>query len=143
MFRKALVFLLLAVFVLPLFAFYPSDSALSGDGEVIFVGSGIYDAFDDLFLLLGMPRPSSSRPWTVAEAKYELSKINGDDLTGYERQLYDNTSERILGDETGIAVDVSLSPEIYLRTNENTTLEEQWNYGYTRRYPILYLGVNA
>lgn len=90
-----------------------------------------------------MPRPSSSRPWTVAEAKYELSKINGDDLTGYERQLYDNTSERILGDETGIAVDVSLSPEIYLRTNENTTLEEQWNYGYTRRYPILYLGVNA
>ena len=69
MFRKALVFLLLTVFVLPLFAFYPSDSALSGDGEVIFVGSGIYDAFDDLFLLLGMPRPSSSRPWTVAEAK--------------------------------------------------------------------------
>ena len=143
MFRKALVFLLLAVFVLPLFAFYPSDSALSGDGEVIFVGSGIYDAFDDLFLLLGMPRPSSSRPWTVAEAKYELSRIDGESLTGYERQLFDYISERIFGDETGIAVDLSFSPEIYLHTNDNTVLEEQWNYGYTRRNPILYLGVNA
>ena len=142
--RKVITFFMLAVLVLPLFAFYRTDASFSGDGEVIPIGSEIYEVFDDLFVLIGKPRPSSSRPWTVSEAKFELSKIDPSRLQGYALTLYNQICNSILGGNTPeIAVEMSLSPEVYFHTNEDFCLEEDWNYGYTRRNPILYLGLNA
>ena len=68
--------LLLVLFVL-------AASLLSAlPGEVIPFGSSFYDDVDMLFVLNGQTIPSASRPWTIAEAENELSKIDPSSLTG-------------------------------------------------------------
>ncbi|MBP5162471.1 MAG: hypothetical protein ILP16_05785 [Spirochaetales bacterium] len=144
--RRILILVLLAMTacITPLFSLYQSDSVYSGAGEVIPVGSRLYELFDDLFLLCGQVSPSTSRPWTVSEARSELSKINETALSGYAKHLYDEISEIIAErKEHDFFVEFSLNPEIYVHSNTDFGLEENWNYGYTERNPFAYMGVNA
>ena len=128
----------------PAFSLYRPDMRYSGAGEVIPVGSRIYDLFDSLFILCGRTSPSSSRPWTVAEARSELSKIDRSSIGGYAGRLYDEISEAV--SETGaygISVDFSLNPEVYIHTNGDFCLEQDWNFGYVDRSPLAYVGIDA
>ncbi len=144
--RRVLILFLLAMTacVSPLFSLYQPDTVYSGTGEVIPVGSRLYELFDDLFLLCGYASPSTSRPWTVSEARSELSKIDKAALNGYADHLYceisDIISER---KEHDLFVEFSLSPEMYIHTNDKFGLEENWKYGYTDRNPLAYMGINA
>ena len=139
-----LIILFLAAGVLPVFSLYQPDTRYSGAGEVIPVGSRVYDLFDDLFLLCGHTSPSSSRPWTVSEARSELSKINTSALSSLARNLYDEISDIISADKDhDLFVEFSVSPEVYVHSNSDFCLEEYWNYGYTERNPMAYVGINA
>lgn len=139
-----LIILFLAAGVLPVFSLYQPDIRYSGAGEVIPVGSRVYDLFDDLFLLCGHTTPSTSRPWTVSEARSELSKINTSALSSHARKLYDEISAIICADKDhDLFVEFSLSPEVYVHSNSDFCLEEYWNYGYTERNPLAYAGINA
>ena len=129
-----LIILFLAAGVLPVFSLYQPDIRYSGAGEVIPVGSRVYDLFDDLFLLCGHTTPSTSRPWTVSEAISEFSKINTSDLSSQARKLYDEISAIIFADKDhGLFVEFSLSPEVYVHSNSDFCLEEYWNqvHGFT------------
>lgn len=136
--------MLIVFCAVPAFCLYRPDMRYSGAGEVIPVGSRIYDLFDSLFILCGHTSPSTSRPWTVAEARSELSKIDQSFISSYALRLYDEISEAISeGNVFGISVDSSLNPEVYVHTNEDFCLEEDWNYGYVDRSPLAYVGLNA
>ena len=120
-----LIILFLAAGVLPVFSLYQADIRYSGAGEVIPVGSRVYDLFDDLFLLCGHTTPSTSRPWTVSEARSELSKINISALSSHARKLYDEISAIICADKDhDLFVEFSLSPEVYVHSNSDFCLEE-------------------
>lgn len=138
--------LALALFIasIPAFGMHQGDMRYVGAGEVIPVGSELYDYFDNLFLLCGHSSPSASRPWTTAEARCELSKIDGSSLGGQALELFRTISSAISEKEgPGIFVEASVSPEAYAHSNEGFSLEDDWNYGYVRRNPFGYLGMNA
>ena len=50
-------------------------------GVLIPLGSAIYDKFDALFIIAGYGVPSTSRPWTVQEAREELLIIDSSSLS--------------------------------------------------------------
>lgn len=142
--RKSILALILIVISLPLFAMYQSDMRYAGAGEIIPIGSELYDYFDSLFLMSGTGGPSASRPWTAAEARLELSKINASELKGFPLDIY-NLIEAALAPhkEYDIFTEISVNPEMYAHSNESFGLEENWNYGYVKRNPFAYIGLNA
>ena len=79
--RRVLLFFVLFVSIVSAVGALP--------GEVIPFGSSFYDDVDMLFVLNGQTIPSASRPWTIAEAENELSKIDPSSLNGITRSLYD------------------------------------------------------
>lgn len=68
--------------------------------KVIPLESAVYSAADKLYILEGMALPSTTRPWTVAEAEKILSKVS--ERTSPE--LYAIVSEAI-GERPHLAVD--------------------------------------
>lgn len=113
-------------------------------GEVIPFGSSFYDDIDMLFILNGQTIPSASRPWTVAEAENELSKIDEAKLTGFMRYLYDQVVSYVRKDyEASLSVNVDLSPEIYIHTNQDFNTDDWWVYNYERRKPFGVLALDA
>ena len=130
---SSLVFLALAVSFL---------SALPG--EVIPFGSSFYDDIDMLFVLNGQTIPSASRPWTIAEAENELSKIDVSSLDGTTRGLYDKVSSCVRRDyEASISLTADLSPEIYAHTNLDFSTDDYWVYNYEKRNQFAILALNA
>ena len=144
--RRFLISMLLLALIVTasLSAMHQSDMRYYGSGEVIPIGSRLYVLFDDLFLLCGHTSPSTSRPWTVAEARNELSKIDDSRLSGISLDLFRQISAVIAEDERcSVFVDISLNPEVYMHINDTFCLEEDWEYGYTKRNPLACLGLNA
>ncbi len=142
--KAVFLFLLLTIFVGSVFSLYQPDMKYSGEGEVIPVGSELYEKFDDLFLLEGHTSPSTARPWTVGEARVELSKIDSSKLSGMALKIYQEISEAIAEEKDyAVFLDIAINPEIYVHTNKDFDLEDDWNYGYVKRNPLLYAGVNA
>ena len=113
-------------------------------GEVIPFGSSFYDDVDMLFVLNGQTIPSASRPWTIAEAENELSKIDPSSLSGITRSLYDKALSFIRRDyKASIGLTVDLSPEIYAHTNQDFNTDDWWVYNYEKRNQFAILSMNA
>lgn len=134
--RKSSVTLVLALLAVSVLFALP--------GEVIPFGSSFYDDIDMLFILNGQTIPSASRPWTVAEAENELSKIDGTSLTGFMRDLYEQVASYIGKDhEASLSVNVDVSPEVYVHTNQDFNTDDWWVYNYERRRPFGVLSLDA
>ena len=72
-----------------LYAYYPgNESGYHYDGMVIPIGNEIYELMDSLFILEGKGLPSTSRPWTVSEAKKELGKLNEEFLFSQSYKIH-------------------------------------------------------
>jgi len=113
-------------------------------GEVIPFGSSFYDDIDMLFVLNGQTIPSASRPWTIAEAENELSKIDPVSLNGMTRDLYDRVLSFIRRDyKASISLTADLSPEIYVHTNQDFNTDDYWDYNYEKRNQFAILTLNA
>ena len=63
-------------------------SSYSGDGEIIPLKDDFYSYIDALFISAGNTIPSTSRPWTVSEARNELSKLNESKLNEKQKELF-------------------------------------------------------
>ena len=96
-------------------------SAASADGKVFPIGHEIYSLFDSLFISSGYVQPATSRPWTAAEARNELARLDVSKLDENRMALYRRLEEMIAEPETdeSITVGVELSPEVYIHTNES------------------------
>ncbi|MBP5161950.1 MAG: hypothetical protein ILP16_03130 [Spirochaetales bacterium] len=113
-------------------------------GEIIPFGSDFYNDIDTLFVLNGQTIPSASRPWTMAEARNELSKIDSSSLSGYSLALYEKLSEYVTDDRQAVVgVNLDFSPEIYAHTNESFDTDDYWVYNYERRRQFAILSINA
>ena len=104
-----------------------------GDGRIIPVGDDFYSYVDALFISTGNAIPSTSRPWTVTEARNELEKLNGVQLSESEKKILDDIYSSLPKVENHISLSLNLSPEIYAHINSDFNREEYWNYGYEDR----------
>lgn len=50
--------------------------------------SSLYEDMDDLYALNGLARPSTNRPWSNAEARLILSKVDASNLDDVSKRLY-------------------------------------------------------
>ena len=106
--------------------------------EIIPLSSPLYRHIDRLYILEGLSRPSSARPWSVSEASLILSRIKTDS------PLYAEV-ERILEEglrfkfSDGFQFDLSLdfNLELYTHSNgEDFNTDRHWVYGFEERRPL-------
>ncbi len=137
--KKALIILLFALSASSLFAV---------DAYYIPLGSPFYDIVDDLYVLSGYARPSDARPYSNAQARLVLERIERDSLSPYAQELYDKAESYV--DETvrwrfgdfGIGAELEVNPEIYAHSNtDGFRGENDWAYSYDDREKFLYLGL--
>ena len=115
-------------------------SSYSGDGEIIPVKDDFYSYIDALFISAGNTISSTSRPWTVSEARNELSKLNESKLNEKQKELFLMLQEALKTKDNSISLTFTLAPEIYTHTNKAFNREEMWEYGYEDR---MHLGTVA
>jgi len=94
----------------------------------------IYNEIDTLYSLQNKRHPSSSRPWTLDEMNYYISKIDIEKFSNVEAILYRkiidarnalDTSYEI-GDYTRVSTDVDLTAQTYAHTNDEYSLYSDW-----------------
>ena len=137
--RFILIFIIL---FLPLFIF-------AVDAYFIPLTSPFYDIIDDLYVLEGVAKPSGARPYSNAEARLVLNRIDRNTLSGYSLTLYDKASEYVedtvrwqFSDSFGLGSYLTVNPEMYFHTNTSGFRgENDWAYGYDDRARFLYLGL--
>lgn len=132
--------------ILALFLLLSNLNAFStGGGELPFVESGvlipignnIYSKMDALFIIAGKGTPSTSRPWTIAQARNELLIIEPSKLSNDALKLYTEIYTYLFTeDKNKISLTATISPEAYLHTNTQYNREEYWLYGYEERNHI-------
>ena len=122
-----------------------SATAAAADGKVFPIGHEIYRLFDSLFISSGYVQPATSRPWTAAEARNELSRLDVSKLDSNQKELYSRLEEMIAQPEKdeSIRVNVELSPEAYIHTNENYATDQMWAYSFNERKPFATLSLDA
>ena len=136
--KKLLLIILTILLVLPLFA-TATNLPFVESGVLIPLDNDLYWKMDALFVLAGKAVPSTSRPWTVAEARTYLSLIDStitNDITSNERlkALYNELCTYLYSeDKNTLSLTLTLAPEAYGHTNEDYNREEYWNYGYSKR----------
>ena len=120
-------------------------AASSVAGRVFPIGDRLYGMADALFVSAGYTQPSTSRPWTAAEARNEMSRIDASVLDANQRRLYDMIMETIggSGKDELLSVDVELSPEAYLHTNEAYATDGMWAYSFNERKPFATIALQA
>ena len=128
---KKIVYVLITFFLMS--SMIIAASSFQGEGEIIPIGDDFYSYIDALFVSTGNTIPSTSRPWSVSEAKNELSKINTSQLNNNQSHIYSLLNEMLNTKENSISLSFILAPEIYTHTNENFNREEMWAYGYENR----------
>ena len=116
------------------------------------LSSSIYDDMDALYRLTGQVPPSTSRPWSAAEARLILSRLDEESMTPDERRIYIEI-EKIIDDAEprwrtedssfGFGTELKVQPEIYAHSNGSDFRgEEDWAYTYDERAPFLHLGID-
>lgn len=137
--KAVLIFVFALGIISTLFAFSSGRLPFVESGVLIPLESDIYAKMDALFVLLGKGVPSTTRPWTVAEARNELSIL---DTSSFENKhnkkeieaLYNELYEYLfVEDKNTLSLTITLSPEFYAHTNSSFDREEYWNYGYEKR----------
>ena len=135
---------LLSVVLIVLLCLF-SVMASAADGKVFPIGHEIYKLFDTLFVSAGQVQPSASRPWTAAEARNELAKLNTGALDENQKALYRKLEQMIAPPEKeeAIRVGVEFSPEAYIHTNEDYATDQMWAYSFTERKPFATISLSA
>lgn len=108
--------------------------------------SSLYDDMDDLYALNGLARPSTNRPWSSAEARLILSKVDASSIDGVSKKLYDRILSVLERETTwgfgdfGLTVGMDFSFESYMHTNtESFTTETDWERGFDARKSLMKL----
>ena len=122
-----------------------SVMASAADGKVFPIGHEVYRLFDSLFIASGYVQPATSRPWTAAEARNELSRIDVSVLDENQKALYSRIEQMIAPPEKdeSVRVGVEFSPEAYIHTNEAYATDDMWTYSFTERKPFATLSLDA
>ena len=136
-----------AVFIIMIALLFPAFAAKGQavNAYVIPVSSPVYDYMDDLYLLCGMARPSTNRPWSTAEAMMILERIEKTSLDGTALKLYEKIdgilSEGLrwsFGSDFQMDAGIEFALEMYAHSNtDDFTTEEDWERSYADRKSLM------
>ncbi|MCF7953818.1 MAG: capsule assembly Wzi family protein [Spirochaetales bacterium] len=138
------------IFAILLFIFFSCSSLLAGEAnlqKIYPVDSWEFEAVSHLYIEEGMPRPSSSGPWSGAELALMLSRLDTESLSYEQKKVYRNIYESLKEDseisaERTYKLDLAadLTAEAYYHSNTDDFTEDQdWAYDYKARKPLLNL----
>ena len=107
--------------------------------------SPIYADMDALYSLCGLVSPSSNRPWSDAEARMILDRIDGSSLSGVALKLYDEILSILnkglrwkFGSDFQMDTGIEFGLEMYAHSNsEDFTTEDDWERGYQERKSLM------
>ena len=139
--RVFVVFLILAVCV----ASAAAAEARPVKSVIYPLESSIYDDMDALYSICGLARPSTNRPWSDAEARSILDRVDAAGLTGVASKLYDRILSVLdeglrwkFGDDFQMNVGMDFGLEMYAHSNtEDFTTEDDWVRGYQDRRSLM------
>jgi hypothetical protein len=116
--------------------------------NVLPLSSPLYGLMDSLYLATGQGSPSASRPWSVAEARLLLSRLDREELQGALAAAYDSIArnleeaEPIERGNAQFDIDANLAFEAYAQSGSApASLENEWLYGYEERKPLAKLAL--
>lgn len=107
--------------------------------------SDVYEAVSYLYLEQGMALPSSAGPWSGDELLSMLAKVDrervspaGKDVYDYVAGVLSSADRNQLSDSFASAYNFDFSVEAYAHTNtQDFTTDDDWNYSFEERRPIL------
>lgn len=130
--------ILTVLIMLSLIAIFPVASA--SDAQMLAIGSDAYESMDMIYALAGKGTPSNSRPWSFAEARIILSRIDRSSLSPAGMALYDSMENEIgsyprwsLGEDFHFSAGLTFNPEIYAHANTAFNQENDWIRGFEDR----------
>ncbi|NQT57490.1 MAG: hypothetical protein HQ557_00765 [Bacteroidetes bacterium] len=119
----------------------------TGNQKIAPTDSILYREISTLYVSVGMGLPSSSGPWSFSELRIMMDSIDQEKLSSKAKILYQKIlgelakEEQVFTGENSLwfGGNITLSPEIYIHTNEESTFgeDEEWAYSYALRNPIL------
>lgn len=136
----------IAVFLLVIVC-VPAFSGVAGPVKSVIypIESPLYADMDALYSLCGLARPSTNRPWSDAEARSILDRVDPSTLTGVASRLYDRILSVLgkglrwkFGDDFQMNAGVDFGLEMYAHSNtEDFTTEDDWVRGYQDRKSLM------
>lgn len=136
----------IAVFLLVMVC-VPAFSGVAGPVKSVIypIESPLYADMDALYSLCGLARPSTNRPWSDAEARSILDRVDPSTLTGVASRLYDRILSVLgkglrwkFGDDFQMNAGVDFGLEMSAHSNtEDFTTEDDWVRGYQDRKSLM------
>ena len=107
--------------------------------------SSLYSDMDALYAMCGLVRPSDNRPWSDAEARGILDRVDRSSLTGMAASLYDRILATLdeglrfkFGSDFQMDAGIEFGLEMYTHTNtEDFITEDDWVLGYQDRRSLM------
>lgn len=115
--------------------------AQTGDLKALPLSSEVYFLMDSLYTMEGLGRPSSSRPWSLAEARQILDKVRRASLSRSSTALWD-AIEAVLDRAKAGGFHAEANFEAYWHGNTAYNQESDWLYGFVERKPIAKLSAD-
>lgn len=147
--KKILCLLALGVLAAGL-AFAAPDRQESRISQESFpLGSSFYGDMDLLYLVAGKGTASNARPWTKAEARIILSRIERGGLAPVAAKLYDSLAAQLdpslrfdVGNGAGFGAGLRVNAEAYWHDNTAFDKDTDWIYGFEERKPLVKLSLD-
>lgn len=131
MLKRILVCLLFLSLVFPLGA---------TTAEIVPLSSSVYRDMESLYQLQGLATPSNAKPWSHAEIRLMLSRLNPERLSIPERKMYQRIQmelDRDAGKSFVLRPGLSIALEAYAHTNGTVfDMDTDWVNGYDTRNPF-------
>ena len=122
--------LLFALLVLVALSFVFSGEKTDVKAIIHPIESTIYSDMDALYALSGMARPSTNRPWSDAEARMILSRVDREGLSDIAAELYDRIEAELdkglrwqFGDDFQLSTGIDFAMEMYAHSNSDASLQ--------------------
>ena len=139
--KKHVILLLILVFALFSVTAY-TNNAIVFDPE-----DSVYEDMDALYSEAFLVRPSTKRPWSEAEVRMMLERVDVTSLGEYGMELYRKIEDKInsglrwnWGEDLGVNVGFETTAEMYAHTNgDDFTTEYDWERTYDERKSFLRL----
>jgi hypothetical protein len=111
---------------------------LASPSDVFPLSHSAHQQLSTLYLSQGLALPSTALPYTRAELTFLLSRINIEDLSLVENQIYELLAEEATREMPAFSIGSEISYETYIHSNTNDfTTEDDWVYSYQQRKPLL------
>ena len=143
--RKGMLILGLFLVLLSGFSTLGAAEAMPVKAIIYPLESTIYEDMDALYLLCGLARPSTNRPWSDSQARLILSKIDRNGLSPVAAGLYDSILSELdkglrwkIGDDFQLDAGIVFGLEMYAHSNTaDFTTEDDWERSYQERKSLM------